>query len=533
MKKRNLFITLGLALGLGVAATAGLAQGKEAVEVDATSSCTFKVDKNELSSWGGVGSWGLYAWYNETPIIDSFDNCYGNMTLSGDYYSITVNYSDGIDGAILLFKQNTQPWRSNDITIAGGFKADGTYVLSYGAWVNDNDGNGRKTFSANIEDASIAPTYSLVGMIGGVNHWEVDHDLVWNGDETIATLSNISLLKGDAVKIRKNHSWVVSYGWNFVKDNISVTDEWSEAREAGDTACFTYEESATDSANINVLHDGVYTFTYTKSTNTFSISGTRNENDSDVIAKIAISADGTSSYEEIDMELKQGSTTEYLITRNFTAGEVFYIRFGTRYYHYEHFKGGDTSLKGKQFVANGEDIKALYSANYTIYFETDTSSEQFGGWLQFNSVYAAQIADNLVRYAQYFNSTIKGVCDPQGKDTVISDLQSAWQSVYTRYNNAPADVKTAIAGATESYDDTDVKEFVAKYASVYRLRGAELGTYGGDFLGKNITPIPSHTFMPSVFDENSNSLNAFVIITIAAMALVTLGGVFLLRRKEN
>lgn len=526
MKIKHFFIGAGVSLALALGVGAGLAMKNEKpVEVNAASvSCTFRVASTELSSWGNVSDWGIYAWHGTTPILSSFDNCYGNMSLSDGYYSKQVSYTDTIDGVILLFKQSTQKWRSTDITISGGFTDGGLYTLSYNAWVNDDDGNGRKTFSANITDETADPVYSLIGDYTGYD-WETDQDMTVDTTTTTATLNNVPMAKGNSFKIRKDHAWTTTYGWSAANGHENVTDPLNRGELCfGDAGGYDH--------NIAVLHNGTYNFSLNYSTGVLSITGTRDASDSSIPFEIYISNGG--AYTPTEMALKAGSDTEYMITRDFAAGEKFYLKFGSSYYHYSDFKENEGTIKGIQFIADGQDAKALYSGNYTIYFET-ASGNNYGGWFQYNSVSSAQVRENVVAYAKYFNTEVGGACDIQGKTTVISNLQTAWSNVKTRFDNAPAnDIRTAIKAATASDTDEDVAEFVEKYASVYELRGNSLGTQGGDFLQKGITPKGAGLTVFGFNSNESNNSSMWIIAAVAVASLVAVGGFFFIRkRKEN
>ena len=528
MRLKHSLPIFGLVAMLGLGVGVGLASRQQAKEAKAASmTLTFKVASSELSSWGGVGNWGIYAWHGSTAIIDTLDSCYGNMTLNDGYYTKSVTYSDTIDGVILLFKQSEQKWKSEDITAGGGFVNTHVYALSYKNWVSDDDGQGRKVFTANIEDTSVAPEFSLIGSFGG-HDWNYDVDFEVEEATTTATLSSVVLAKGDTFKVRKNHAWAVSYGWTAANGHVSVTDAYS--RGGGDNpSCFG--DGGSD--NVAVLHDGTYNFSLNYSTGVLNITGARAEYDTEVTFRIFISNDGGSSYTPTTMELKPESSTEYMLTRDFAAGELFYFRFGSYYYHYSDLKDG-CALADKQFVQTGEDGEALYNANYTVYFETDAEGD-FGLWLQYNSVSSAQIRSNVISYATYFNDQVGGACDIEGKTTVISDLQTAWTNVKARYDNAPADsVRTAIVSATGEDENAEVSEFVGKYDSVYYLRGSSLSSQGGDFLAKGITP-KSSVGVPSIITGVDSQSNSLVIIiaasSIAVLALI--GGYFYFRKRKE
>lgn len=524
MKLKNLFITLGLSLAVGVGALFGMSKAPVKEAKAASMTCTFKVASSELSSWGNVDNWGIYVWHDTTPILDAFDDCYGNMSLSDGFYTKTVAHSDSIDGVILLFKQSTQKWRSENIVFAGGLKDGKTYQLSYSAWVNNDDGEGRKTFTATAEDTSVAPVYSLIGDFGGHN-WDYDVDFAVDQEHTTATLNSVDLVKGNSFKVRKNHDWATTYAWSAANGHINITDSQDRGEDC-------LGDAGPNDHNIAVLHNGTYNFSLNYSTGVLTITGTRAASDSAIAFEMYISTGGA-TFAPFEMALKGGSETEYMITRDLVAGDKMYFKFGSSYYHFSDFKANEGTIKDKQFVNDGENnALALYSGNYTIYFETDSEGGNFGGWFQYNSVSEAQIRANVISYATYFNDEVGGVCKNDGS-TDISKLQAAWTNVKTRYDNSPAaSVKAAIASATGEDANAEVSEFVGKYARVYELRGASLSAQGGDFLFKGIVPQTADVVSLAVKNNGNTTL---IIVVVASIAAISAFGIlmFIKRRKEN
>ena len=526
MNLKNVAVALVSSLGLGVAVGVTSFAVKEDNSISAvkaaTTTCTFRVSKDELSGWGGVGSWGLYAWHSSTPITDSLDNCYSNMTLNGSYYTKSITYSDSIDGVILLFKQNSDKWKSQDITVSGGFKYGGLYTLSYKSWISDSDGNGHKVFSTNISDNSSDPVFSLIGSYGS-NNWNADDDMTINTTTKTATLNSVVMEKGDAFKIRYNHAWDISYGWSNANGHISITDPQNRGE-----SCLA---DANDGNNIEVLHNGTYNFSLNYSTGVLTITGTRAASDSAVAFEMFVSRGGA-AFAPTEMALKGGSETEYMVTTDLVAGDKIYFKFGANYYHYSDFKENEGTTKGTQFGSDNDgNIVAFYNANYTIYVESATGSNH-GAWFQYNSVSSAQIRANVISYATYFNNQVGGACKDDGS-TTISELQTAWTNVKTRYDNSPdGGIKTSIAAATDSDENANVATFVEKYARVYYLRGSSLSSQGGDFLSKGITPRSSYVAGVKVENNNSNSASIVVVI-ITCVAISAVGGYFLLRKKKE
>lgn len=426
------------------------------------------------------------------------------------------NFTDKYDG---LGAIQFQVYRS-------GEWADQDQVFGTKQWTSPSTYNNKlRVYKGSDWVEGFNPIQSL-SLIGAYGEYNWDHDEALTINDGVATLNSVVLAKGDTLKIRANAAWAYTYGWSNANGHISTTDEWSRGED-----CFA--DAGSDN-NIAVLHDGTYNFSLNISSGVLTITGARAQYDTELCVQIWISNGG--AYVPTNMALKPESTTEYLITRDFVAGEKFYFKFGAGYYHYSEVKDG-CSLKGTQFVAAGNDIQALYNGNYTIYYETQEGGN-YGAWLQYNSTSAAQIRANVISFATYFNDQVGGACDDQGGDgseSYISGVQTAWQNASTRFTNSPNDdVKDAIKEATASDEDNEVKEFVGKYNKVYYLRGSVLGSHGGDFLAKGITPKSSTTFAPiSLENSGSNNTMLIVVITISAIALIGVGAYFYLRKRKE
>lgn len=76
------------------------------------------------------------------------------------------------------------------------------------------------------ENPPEATTYSLIGVYGG-HEWNYDTELTPNADESVWTL-DIELAANDAVKVRKNHAWSVSFGYGDLADGHEATLEDAE-----------------------------------------------------------------------------------------------------------------------------------------------------------------------------------------------------------------------------------------------------------------------------------------------------------------
>ena len=514
MKAKHVFATLGLALTMGLGVTAGLAmQFKEVKEVKAAAG-------DVLSGYQLVGAalgvgWnaganndyrfteqndGSYKWTGEIS-VERFRVIPGDGSWTTKLNCDNIDTDNDCDDTFVAASTVT-----SDLDKNIWCKTAGTYTITL------NSGKNKLSF---VKEVTPAPVFSLIGSYSTYD-WDNDEDFVVNEATTTATLNSVVLEKGNSVKIRKNHDWGTAYGWSHANGHINITDSLSRGED-----CFGEGETN----NLAVLHNGTYNFSLNYSTGVLTITGERAATDSTVAFQLFVSSNGGAFAPEA-MALKEGSSTEYMITRDFLAGDKFYIQFGSSYYHYSDFKDNEGTIKGKQFIESSGNVLALYSGNYTVYFETDNTGSNFGGWLQYNSVSAAQIRSNVISYAQYFNSEVGGACKNDGS-TVVSELQAAWTNVKTRYDNAPAnDVRTAIAAATNADENADVVTFVEKYAKVYHLRGSELASQGGDFLAKGI-----ESNINVAYEAKKDN---YYVIVIAAIATISAAGLFLVirRRKE-
>ena len=532
MKFKHILTTLTLSLAVGAGVFAGVKANNEVKEAKAdvwpNKPTIYFVPSD---NWAGDSATFKMNYFNtgnssqNGSVVGVLTDDYNGRTM----YKFEVTDSNAYPNQIQFLRMsadgNNQWNYSNQFDIDENYSSGyDTVVMDaghawYDTWVVGTTDANEKTISWQIRPEATIPEFSLIGTFGGSN-WDDDEDFTVDSTTTTATLTNFTLAKGEAFKVRKNHAWTTTYGWSNANGHINISDALERDEE-----CLG---SANSDNNIAVLHDGTYSFSLNYSTGVLSITGTRATNDSDVVFEIYISSDGGTTYNASEMELKSGSTTEYMITRDFVAGEKFYFKFGSYYYHYSDIKATCTLL-GTQFVANGQDCEALYNANYTIYYETDDSEDNYGGWLQYNSVNETQVRLNVISYAKYFNEQIEGVCDEQGVSTVISDLQTAWANVKTRFDNAPADsIRTAIKAATAADENDDVAEFVAKYASVYYLRGSSLSSQGGDFLLTGITPKARISF-GTISKENNTML---LIVIASSISLIAVGGFFFLKRKQ-
>lgn len=513
--KKSLLVGLGiatLALGGVAAGSVSLRFNHEVLETEAAAG-------DRTSTHQLVGDALAIGWKNDVNVNWQFvEQANGTFQWSG-YFG---------EGIFRVIKPGDKDdWHTN--VVGGDELGDGGLD---GKFIDNNDGDNNIRcvtpgyYTATLDSkksaisfATATPVFSMIGSFDG-HEWNYDVDFEVNTATTTATLADITLAKGDTFKVRAFHQWAQSYDWSSASSHISVTDAWSRGE-----ACF-----GDSSGNIAVLHDGTYTLSLNYSTGALSITGARAEHDTETNFRIFISDDGGSSYTPTEMPLKAESTTEYVITRDFTVGERFYFRFGSDYYHYSDIKEACT-LKGTQFVANGQNTEALYSGNYTIYFETKSGSG-WGAWLQYNSVSSGQIRANVISYAMYFNGEVGGACHLDGS-TVVSELQTAWTNVKTRFDNAPADdVRTAIKSATSEDENAYVSEFVGKYEKVYYLRGASLGDQGGDFLDKSITPKASNNAISMMSNGSNNSVIAIAIV-LSTIAAAGIGSFFYFRKRRH
>ncbi len=229
MKKRNLFLTLGLALGLGVGVAAGLgARGLEAKEVEAATTISSVTLKSDFDSWGaGV------AFTKQSN---------GDWTLSyalttGDFFKILVQgggdqwvgYSWGIDASNIEYEF------VGDAENNGNFKALSSHTLNFTV---------KSTFYTNYgSDVTIK-----LGETRTVQFTDESNNVFAGTDNLVAESNQYTGLITTNVANAKFR----------IKDTIGETVTYHGTLEAGVTA------AVVDGDFIKVASEGTYAVYYKK-----------------------------------------------------------------------------------------------------------------------------------------------------------------------------------------------------------------------------------------------------------------------------
>ncbi len=425
MKKRNIFITLGLALGLGVAGVAGLAQGKEAVEVDAAFSGTITIDTT-AGSWGsneGGQNFSVYFYNDSTGEKGWGSYVYGGQNVTVVQVSYTVNFNP--EGMIAVRYSNwysqekweTSPWAEGD--------------LSWGKW--------NQTVNLSYQDnANI--------VIGG-----------WN--DTVS----------------KNNAYV---GYPTLRYKGSDT-EWK------------YIDKNFSDFKINDSTHPEYYGTYKLKK----------------YSEFYVLSSGDKEYGEASFSLGTFESSLFIAKGN-----------------WEQVPGTSEYEQPIQYIGEDEVYASIYY---------DRGSKSF----YINDPVAAD-ADE---WAQDFNKN--------GCTTTSTGTKAIWGNMADRYDAlanqyGESFTNLFVNAAHYEHDDNTVKGYinlaVQRYDYVlerYGVNDANTDALGyEDFMGRvaanKVTP-KTISYFGDTGLENNTTFNSFVIIAISAMALVTVGGVFLLRRKEN
>lgn len=499
----------GIKAILGIAlATTGLGG---AIAVGAVSTQTNRVEQavagnTAFSIKGTPDSWASHTMtdYGSPSLMatSSWGYYYGGVAANHEFYITDGNGNnqsslwkgEGAKGDKSNFSMNGNNLKCN---VAGNYYfyvAQGIY--SYGNW----------SYGVGVE---VAPTnISLIGSFAGSN-WSTDVDMTINYSAHTATYTGLSLIKNDTFKIRKNHDY--SKGeWG--SSNVTSSD-------------FVTECIGSDGSNIKALHDGTYNITIDFLNNSITITGERAPQDSEDIHVVHLYTASTDSWSDESVSLKAGSSTEYTGQFTFGIGDKFKFNIANSWYGYSNVKSGN-ELTGEHnyfYEDNDHNILVNVAGTYTLYM--DLASNTFGIWLQKDSVDGIA---NSKEFAKQFNTTISGICDINGVDTDVSALNTAWTAQATLFGQQVSEVQSYLKAATSSNADSDIAAFIAKYTSVYTLRGKSLTS--GDFLQKGISPTGSNVI--NSVSKTSNA-SATIVIMIACLAISATGLFILLRKKHN
>ena len=177
------------------------------------------------------------------------------------------------------------------------------------------------------------------------------------------------------------------------------------------------------------------------------------------------------------------------------------------------------------FAKDGDYIK--YNGNdpfeATIYLKLKAGADV---------VYVGQTDPDIAAakaFAIAFNEAIEAVCEVGHDNVVQKDLEDAWATQATAYAALSDNAHTELKKGTGS-SINEIKEYGAKYKSVYELRAGEWDL--ADFMDMKYTPkVSSFAFV----DTTSNASN--LIVVIAAISATAVAGTAVLlvlkKRKHN
>lgn len=426
MKKRNLFITLGLALGLGVAGVAGLAQGKEAVEVDATVD-TMTIYYIQRSDWGGDYAYDPYIWrwggnnpanggeyklsWDDRPMMTWIRDVYNGDGVQGKLWK----YDLPLDITGFLIRQNnteSKPeFSDTDVTLAS--------IGKNAFHMDSTGGNHLKAFNLTyVEDGAY-----LRGNWNDGAGWNIEEQ------RAMTTVTAGTKYKVDGVDLSAG---------NYVKMVYIVNGSesfWGEFHDVSSTDDENYPVAAIDDGDGHT-NAGVY------STGTYNITVTK-------------FAEGQWDYEF------EGTANEDL-----DAACAFARTFVSALFAECPYNWSESQTQGQDIYNDGKTSETLATV-----------------WGQQKVAFLA--------------------------------LSEGVQSYLTNKKATAVDITNMFGRYDYVY---------GKYATVRAVQGA-------DFLGRTPTITANLTIASGII--NNETAPVYAIAIIAAASLVTLGGVFLLRRKEN
>lgn len=512
---KSLKTLLGIALataGLGGAIAVGAVstQSKQKVEIAEatnTSGGTFYLDDSSATWWSGSNAKLSLNFFGGTGSTQAFSGFATAVSGESHVFKFTIPNGAGTNGytTVIGVRQNssettpswTNVWNQTvDVTIGNN---NCIKVL------DEKTGTKNKANSIYYVDK-----ISLLGSFEG-GDWSTGITMTINKSTKIATTpSTLTIKKNDTFKMRANDEWVSQWG-----HSCKVSSTFANN-------CF----AADDDGNFKALHDCTLNISLNYSTGQVTLTGEQAAQDSEDIHVIHRYTESTGSWDDPVVSLKQGSSTEYTGQFTFGIGDKFKFNIANNWYGYLNVKATNT-LKGEHeyfYEDNDHNILVNVAGTYTIYMETQ-SGDNFGIWLQKDSVDGIA---NSKEYAKQFNTAILGICDPNGTNTNVSNLNTEWTNQATLFGNQVDEVQAYLKAATGSNGDSDIATFILKYTSVYTLRGNSLTS--GDFLQKGITPIGSN-----VIEQISTTSNtsATILIMIACIAVSATGMFILFKKKKH
>ncbi len=511
MKKRNLFITLGLALGLGVAGVAGLAQGKEAVEVDATNNITVYLNTNNYGDdeWADYAMWawkgtGAGSWIKMTAMSEDH------------YFSATVDF-DSFDHCKFVRYQKgaaTPNWDWDQSNQDLEFDSTKTlYTLSgrsggkmYGSWSTYIDPQTKYSFTAKVNfTGQEVPDYVKICITGEFCGWSdsvalTEMTRVTNTSFTYemtnlsagsyqykvqAVYSNATTINWAHQIDEENDSFTVSYGDEGVEKVLGNSRNYDFAKNMKpEEAATGAKVQLTFASKVPVTVDIIYVGSLTSwgTTKERIDAGKMSPVNSDRLVFEWAIPEGTYTG---DYEFKIAAMSAYTTATKVSYTDLVYGVTGSN----EVMTVDKTTLT-YSYSANSHDLSDL-------------------------AAYA---------FAEGFTAAMATPCADEDADNgeAVSAIWDDWKDIYETFGESITNIfKTSSSGKIVQARKLYV-HCLDRYAKDYGLDAwanapTEYGVFG--FFGNNVS------------ENGSYTLPVILIITVAS--LVTLGGVFLLRRKEN
>ena len=161
--------------------------------------------------------------------------------------SLTISTAGGMK-VVHLLEDGTTAWHG-----AGG-TADSNNIsvqaANYYVSVSKNEST-----DGHVSAVRIPGSISFIGKYGTYNF---DHDEPLTVNGIIATLNGVELKAGDTFKLREDGAWDISYG-------AGITVNCLEG---------VYDTIGTEGANLKILADGTYNFSFNLETHALTVSGT-------------------------------------------------------------------------------------------------------------------------------------------------------------------------------------------------------------------------------------------------------------------
>ena len=226
---------------------------------------------------------------------------------------------------------------------------------------------------------------------------------------------------------------------------------------------------------------------------------------------------------------------------------------GTSYYHAKCANGGylKSSNKGIDTQATAtatnavtfNEDNAMVIGNYILRFNTTANQMRFrfgessygAATCLYKMDTTSTVEAEVSTFVSGFYSSIDGVCDPDGVETNVTTLNSAWSSQSTAFKALSVDAQAILANTTYTHDEETpgtTKYIIDKYDYVYGKYSESLTK--GDFMNRTEagTLVSYSSFSKlSILGDNTNVIA--IIVVISLVGVTTIGGYFFLRKRKE